>query len=48
GQPPDLANLPTGCAFAPRCPHVHDLCRAATPPLRALGDARSAACHRHG
>src|SRR4029453_1398515 len=25
GQPPDLANLPPGCAFSPRC-------RPATPP----------------
>ena len=33
GQPPDLANLPAGCAFAPRCPHAADECRAAPPPL---------------
>ena len=48
GQPPDLANLPSGCAFAPRCPQVHDACRASAPRLRALGGARLAACHRHG
>jgi oligopeptide/dipeptide ABC transporter ATP-binding protein len=32
GQPPDLARLPGGCAFAPRCPHVMDRCRAEAPP----------------
>jgi len=32
GQPPDLATLAPGCAFAPRCPHVMDRCRAEAPP----------------
>ncbi len=32
GQPPDLANLPPGCSFAPRCPKVMDRCREAYPP----------------
>src|SRR5256885_16032974 len=27
GQPPDLANPPTGCPFNPRCPHAEDRCR---------------------
>src|SRR5438132_9339855 len=31
GQPPDLATLPPGCAFAPRCPHVMDRCRTDAP-----------------
>ncbi len=31
GQPPDLANLPAGCSFAPRCPHVMDRCRVEAP-----------------
>ena len=39
GQPPDLAALPAGCAFAPRCPLVHERCRE-RPALRAA--ARSA------
>ena len=33
GQPPDLANLPTGCAFHPRCPFVLDRCRREEPAL---------------
>ena len=33
GSPPDLAALPAGCAFAPRCPQVEPACRAAIPPM---------------
>jgi oligopeptide/dipeptide ABC transporter ATP-binding protein len=32
GQPPDLANLPSGCSFAPRCPKAMDRCWEAYPP----------------
>ncbi len=32
GQPPALFNLPPGCRFAPRCPHVMDRCREEYPP----------------
>jgi oligopeptide transport system ATP-binding protein len=28
GQPPDLATLPPGCAFAPRCKDATDRCRS--------------------
>jgi peptide/nickel transport system ATP-binding protein len=31
GAPPDLANLPPGCAFAPRCPEASDRCRELIP-----------------
>ena len=47
GQPPDLANLPPGCAFAPRCPLVHERC-VSVPPLRAVADERAVACHFAG
>jgi peptide/nickel transport system ATP-binding protein/peptide/nickel transport system permease protein len=33
GSPPDLARLPQGCRFSPRCPHVMARCRAVDPPL---------------
>ena len=33
GAPPDLAQLPSGCAFAPRCRQATDRCRADVPPL---------------
>ncbi|SDX98457.1 peptide/nickel transport system ATP-binding protein [Albimonas donghaensis] len=43
GQPPDLANPPTGCRFAPRCALRVAKC-AAYPPDAALGEGHSAAC----
>jgi oligopeptide/dipeptide ABC transporter ATP-binding protein len=33
GSPPDLLRPPTGCRFAPRCPHVMARCVTAEPPL---------------
>jgi len=33
GQVPDLANIPPGCPFHPRCPEVMDKCREQIPPL---------------
>jgi oligopeptide/dipeptide ABC transporter ATP-binding protein len=44
GQPPDLASLPPGCAFGPRCPSAYDRCREASPPKIALGDGRTVRC----
>ena len=45
GQPPDLAALPAGCAFAPRCPYTHDRCLAAPPSLEAAAGSRAWACY---
>lgn len=46
GQPPDLADLPAGCAFSPRCPHVQARCHTATPALQPApaGDEHHYAC----
>ncbi len=33
GRPPDLATLPPGCAFAPRCTHAQPRCLNETPSL---------------
>jgi oligopeptide/dipeptide ABC transporter ATP-binding protein len=44
GQPPDLAKLPPGCAFAPRCPRAFDRCFQAAPPELALSDGRTTRC----
>ncbi|MGH9118923.1 MAG: ABC transporter ATP-binding protein [Acidimicrobiales bacterium] len=33
GRPPDLAQPPPGCRFAPRCPYVQERCRTEMPPL---------------
>ncbi|MAF65204.1 MAG: peptide ABC transporter ATP-binding protein [Planctomycetes bacterium] len=43
GQPPDLAELPPGCAFAPRCPLAEEACRSGTPLLEQVADPRAAA-----
>ncbi len=45
GQPPNLAALPPGCAFADRCAQAIDRCRQSTPPLRRVGDGHLSACH---
>ncbi len=44
GQPPDLAHLPAGCAFAPRCSHVAERCRLERPPLEAVAEQHLKAC----
>jgi peptide/nickel transport system ATP-binding protein len=33
GAPPDLARLPAGCRFSPRCSHASAACVAAEPEL---------------
>ena len=43
---PQPADLPPGCRFEPRCPHAVEACRAAEPPLMALGPDHAAACIR--
>ena len=44
GQPPRLEDVPTGCAFAPRCSFVQDHCRSVAPPLAAVAPEQFAAC----
>ena len=44
GSPPDLADLPAGCAFRPRCTFETERCAAEPPPLFDLGGGRSSAC----
>jgi peptide/nickel transport system ATP-binding protein len=46
GSPPDLANLPPGCAFAPRCSQVIESCRKATPTAVAIEAGHIACCLR--
>jgi oligopeptide transport system ATP-binding protein len=45
GAPPDLAALPPGCAFAPRCTHALPSCLDNRPLLRDVG--ASPREHRH-
>ena len=47
GQPPDLARLPSGCSFAPRCPQVMDRCRVEAPPAFPVAPGQTSACWLH-
>ena len=44
GLPPDLAHLPPGCAFAPRCFLATDECWAEVPALQPSATGRLSAC----
>jgi oligopeptide transport system ATP-binding protein len=53
GQPPNLASIPSGCSFHPRCSHRRlgadarpgAECSRDVPPLRVVLPGREAACH---
>ncbi|MFD0356713.1 ABC transporter ATP-binding protein [Streptomyces sp. NPDC127110] len=52
GLPPNLLNLPSGCAFNPRCPKAQDICRTDVPVLHQVTEqdgtelpGRGSACH---
>jgi oligopeptide transport system ATP-binding protein len=47
GQPPDLATLPPGCAFAPRCKRATELCQNERPPLVESAPNHFSACFFH-
>jgi len=46
GQPPDLVNVPLGCAFRARCRWAVDKCATDTPPLMSVEDGHWSACWR--
>jgi peptide/nickel transport system ATP-binding protein len=46
GSPPDLAEMPPGCAFAPRCPRAIPACNGGVPPLVEIAPGRLARCPR--
>jgi oligopeptide/dipeptide ABC transporter ATP-binding protein len=55
GLPPNVAALPPGCAFAPRCGYAWQRCATAPPPLAlvsapgaALADEHRKACYYEG
>ena len=55
GQPPNLQNLPAGCAYRERCPYAFEACETDDPALRPIdpgaGPAeggRAKACHLEG
>jgi peptide/nickel transport system ATP-binding protein len=45
GLAPLLRDLPTGCAFHPRCPRAEARCRIDKPAVRLVGPDATVACH---
>ena len=46
GSPPDLANLPKGCPFAPRCKYAEQRCTTEDPPVVKLAEDHVVKCVR--
>ena len=44
GSPPSLADLPPGCPFHPRCPHVKDICKEKMPDYIAVEPNHKVGC----
>lgn len=44
GSVPDLASMPKGCRFAPRCKYATDKCREQEPELIDLGNNQKCRC----
>ncbi|MBM3343304.1 MAG: ABC transporter ATP-binding protein [Betaproteobacteria bacterium] len=44
GSPPNMATLPSGCAFHPRCRRATSECRAARPPTVKVAPGHHAEC----
>ncbi len=44
GLPPNMAQLPPGCPFAPRCDYTMDRCRKEKPPLEEVGKDHYRTC----
>jgi peptide/nickel transport system ATP-binding protein len=47
GSPPNLRDIPPGCAFHPRCPWVMERCRVDVPALELTEPRRDVACWLH-
>jgi len=45
GLPPDVAHLPPGCPFAPRCERAEEICQREFPPFVQLNADHSSLCH---
>ena len=46
GTVPNMAALPPGCRFAPRCPFVREICTQAPPPIAPIGPSHYSRCIR--
>ncbi|WP_406663876.1 ABC transporter ATP-binding protein [Gallaecimonas sp. GXIMD1310] len=48
GHPPNLATLPPGCPFAPRCSYATEQCRQQMPALAQHSEGHLLACYHTG
>ena len=48
GDPPDLCEVPSGCAFHPRCQYTIDICKEEVPEYREVKPDHFIRCHRWG
>ena len=48
GVVPPLYNLPVGCSFQERCPHVMNICREEEPLLKEKNPGHKVHCWRYG
>ncbi|MFB6290164.1 MAG: ABC transporter ATP-binding protein [Candidatus Bipolaricaulia bacterium] len=47
GVVPDPYEVPDGCPFNNRCPHVMDICRKEDPPLEEVAEGHKSSCWLH-
>lgn len=45
GELPSPINMPEGCKFSTRCPHVQDICRKVLPMSEEIHPGHFCACH---
>ncbi|TFG31064.1 ABC transporter ATP-binding protein [Candidatus Thorarchaeota archaeon] len=46
GDPPDLADVPSGCSFHPRCQYAEDICKTMVPEKEEIDTDHFIRCHR--
>ncbi len=46
GAPPDPSDIPSGCAFHPRCPYATEECRTGSVEKTKLSETHYVCCHR--
>jgi len=45
GLPPDVAHLPPGCPFSPRCGYAQEICHREYPPFVQINENHNSLCH---
>jgi len=45
GSPPNLAHLPEGCPFHPRCSECAEICKRERPPMTEIAPGHTVRCH---